>query len=149
MNKILIVDDEEAIQLLYSDEFIEEGYQVITASGGEDLLEIIHRQKPDLILLDIKMKKVDGGKVLQEIRKSYYDLPIIIVTAYPAFKYDIRSIAAHDFIIKSSDLRKLKLKIKMVMEGGRGLLRKNSHEKGEKADHLLSMNEQLELSFKN
>ena len=149
MNKILIVDDEEAIQLLYSDEFTEEGYQVITAGGGEDLLEIIHRQKPDLIVLDIKLKKIDGVKVLKEIRKSYYNLPIIIVTAYPAVKYDIRSIAADDFITKSFDLSKLKLKIKTVMEGRRGFLRKNSPEKREKADYFPSMDQQFELSFKN
>jgi CheY-like chemotaxis protein len=55
MAKILVVDDEEHIRLLYSEELKEEGYDVITAEGGHGLLGRIESDEPDLVVLDIKM----------------------------------------------------------------------------------------------
>ncbi len=55
MPKILVVDDEEHIRLLYSEELKEAGYEVITAESGYKLLETIEDEKPDLVILDIKM----------------------------------------------------------------------------------------------
>jgi two-component system response regulator (stage 0 sporulation protein F) len=92
MNRILIVDDEKSIQLLFADELTEEGYEVITTGDGLDLL--------------------------QDIRNTYYDLPVVMCTAYPDFKYDLKSIAADYYVVKSSDLRELKRKIKMAFESG-------------------------------
>lgn len=117
MNKILLVDDDYAIRLLYQEELTYEGYEVITASGGVDLLEIIARHRPDLIVLDIKMKEVNGLELLQDIRNTYYYLPVILCTVYPSFRYNPKSIAADYHVVKSSDLNELKLKIKMVIKG--------------------------------
>ena len=55
MPKILVVDDEEHIRLLYSEELKEAGYEVITADSGYKLLERIDEEKPDLVILDIKI----------------------------------------------------------------------------------------------
>jgi len=55
MAKILVVDDEEHIRLLYSEELTEAGYEVITADSGLQLMERIEKEKPDLVVLDIKM----------------------------------------------------------------------------------------------
>lgn len=117
MNKILIVDDEEAIQLLYSEELTEEGYDVVTSGQVTRLMELITQKRPDLIVLDIKLGKYDGLDLLQDIRNTWNNLPIILCTAYPSFKYDLKSIAADYYVVKSSDLRELKLKIKMALEG--------------------------------
>jgi len=117
MNKILIVDDEEAIQLLYSEELTEEGYDVVTSGQVTRLMELITQKRPDLIVLDIKLGKYDGLDLLQDIRNTWNNLPIILCTAYPSFKYDLKSIAAGYYVVKSSDLRELKLKIKMALEG--------------------------------
>ncbi len=116
MNKILIVDDEEAIQLLYSEELTEEGYDVVTSGQVTRLMELITQKRPDLIVLDIKLGKYDGLDLLQDIRNTWNNLPIILCTAYPSFKYDLKSIAADYYVVKSSDLRELKLKIKMALE---------------------------------
>ena len=113
MNKILIVDDEESIQILYADELTEEGYEV-TTSDGSGLMELIEKQSPDLIVMDVKLGKYDGLDLLQDIRNTYYNLPVILCTAYPVFKDELKSIAADYFVVKSSDLRDLKLKIKMA-----------------------------------
>ena len=139
MNKILVVDDEYAIRLLYQEELASEGYEVITAEDCEGLIERIGQQRPDLVVLDIKMAGVNGLDVLQEIRKVYYDLPIILCTGYLAFKYDLKCLAADYYVLKSSDLRDLKLKIKTVMEARRSFYEDSLSEKVGKQDSLSIM----------
>ncbi|MGD8757625.1 MAG: response regulator [Deltaproteobacteria bacterium] len=117
MKKILIVDDEEVIRMLYGEELEEEGYEVATAGSGHGLMEMIEREKPDLVILDIKMAEHDGLDLLQEIRKSFYNIPVILCSAYSSFKGDLKSIAADYYVVKSADLSELKQKIKMALEG--------------------------------
>ena len=109
--KILIVDDEAHIRMLYTEELAEEGYEVITAEGGLKLLERIETEKPDLVVLDIKMVDYNGLDLLQDIRNKFYDLPVILCSAYDTFKDDMKSIAADQYVIKSFDLSELKSKI--------------------------------------
>ena len=115
--KILIVDDEEVILMLYKEELEEEGYDVITTGDGYKLLEKIAQEKPDLVLLDIKMAEYNGLDLLQDIRKTFYNIPVILCSAYSSFKGDLKSIAADYYVVKSSDLTELKQKIKMALEG--------------------------------
>ena len=116
MPKIFVVDDEEHMRLLYSEELNEAGYEVVTAEGGYRLLERIEEEKPDLVILDIKMGDCNGLDILQDIRNHFYDLPVILSTAYDSFKEDIKSIAADFYVVKSFDLTKLKEKIAIALE---------------------------------
>ena len=118
MAKILIVDDAEHIRFLYSEELTEAGYEVITADSGYKLIDLIEQEKPDLIVLDIKMVDYNGLDLLQDIRNRYYDLPVVLCTAYDTFKEDMKSIAADFYVIKSFDLSELKNKIAMALEAG-------------------------------
>ncbi len=122
MHRILVVDDEESVQILYEDELTEEGYEVITIGDGSKLMEVIEQKRPDLIVLDIKLGKYDGLDLLQDIRNTYYDLPVILCTAYYDYKYDLKSIAADYYVVKSSNMKNLKAKIRMAIEGGEQLL---------------------------
>lgn len=116
MSKILVVDDEEHIRLLYSEELKEAGYEVTTADSGYKLLERIEEEKPDLVVLDIKMVDYNGLDLLQDIRNRFYDLPVILSTAYDTFKEDTKSIAADFYVVKSFDLTELKQKIGVALE---------------------------------
>ncbi len=116
MSKILVVDDEEHIRLLYSEELKEAGYEVTTAEGGYKLIERIEEEKPDLVILDIKMPHYNGLDILQDIRNDFYDLPVILSTAYDSFKDDVKSIAANFYVVKSLNLTELKNKIAMALE---------------------------------
>ena len=116
MSKILVVDDQEYVRLLYSKELNEDGYEVVTAEGGYKLLEAIEEEKPDLVILDIKMGDCNGLDILQDIRNHFYDLPVILSTAYDFFKEDMKSISADFYVIKSFDLTELKNKIAMALE---------------------------------
>jgi two-component system response regulator (stage 0 sporulation protein F) len=116
MAKILVVDDEEHIRLLYSEELTEAGYEVITAADGYKLIDRIEEEKPDLVVLDIKMVDYNGLDLLQEIRNRFYNLPVILCTAYDTYKEDIKAIAADFYVIKSFDLTELKKKIARALE---------------------------------
>ena len=116
MIRILVVDDEAHIRLLYSEELKDDGYEVITAESGDGLLDTIAKEKPSLIILDIKMGTHNGLDLLQDIRNHYYDLPVILSTAYDSFKEDMKSMAANDYVIKSFDLAELKKSIKKSLE---------------------------------
>jgi len=116
MAKILIVDDEEGIRMLYSMELEDEGYEVITLPDGKDLLAIVDKEAPDCIILDIKMREYNGLDLLQQIRKRHYDLPVILNSAYSSFKVDLKAVAADYYVVKSSDLGELKDKLKIALE---------------------------------
>jgi len=78
--KILVVDDEAVVQKLITHYLTREGFQVITAGTGYTALEIIRREKPDLILLDILLPELDGLEICHEIRGET-DVPIIFITS--------------------------------------------------------------------
>ena len=107
-DKIMVVDDEKHIRLLYSEELEDEGYQVVTVSNGYKLLEKIESEKPDLVILDIKLGDYDGLDLLQSIRNKFYDMPVGICSAYDTFKEDMKSVAADFYVVRSYDLTELK-----------------------------------------
>ena len=93
-----------------------QGNDVITAESGLLLMEKIEEEKPDLVVLDIKMVDYNGLDLLQDIRNRFYDLPVVLCTAYDTFKEDMKSISADYYVIKSFDLTELKSKISLALE---------------------------------
>ena len=81
MRKILIVDDEIDICEFVKTFFEERGYEVLTAQNGDDALEVAKREKPELILLDIKMKGMDGIATLKHLKDMDKKQKVIMVTA--------------------------------------------------------------------
>ena len=116
MAKILLVDDEEYIRLLYSQELSEEGHRVTTLASGHNLLRRIDSVQPEVVVLDIRLVDYDGLELLQDIRNRHRDLPVILCTAYDTYKYDQKSIAADYYVIKSFDLSELKMAIQRAIE---------------------------------
>jgi DNA-binding response OmpR family regulator len=110
--KILIIDDEDSIHLLYSEEFEEEGYEVYGALSGEDALDKLNDISPDLVILDINMPGMDGIEVLRKIKEINPNLPVILSSAYQEFKQDLASWASDDYIVKSANLDELKAAVK-------------------------------------
>ena len=115
MKRILVVDDEENIRLLYQVELEEEGYSVEVAAHGQEALDKLDTFKPDLITLDIKMPGMDGVETLQRIREGERDLPVILCSAYGEYKQDLTTWASDAYIIKTSDLTELKNTIKTLL----------------------------------
>ncbi len=107
MDKILLVDDEESIHLLYREEFEDVGYEVHSAMNGDQALDMLGALNPDLVILDINMPGMNGIDVLRKIKESSPDLPVILSSAYQEFKQDLSSWASDDFIVKSADMSEL------------------------------------------
>ncbi len=121
MSKILIVDDEvKASELLKR--FLEaKGYDVITANSGEDAIEKVKNEKPNAMLLDIKMPGMGGVEALKQIREFDKDVGIIMVTAVKdeeIGKEALRS-GADEYITKPIDFDHLETSIlvDLVMRG--------------------------------
>jgi len=80
--KILIVDDQNGIRVLLVEVFSVEGYQTFQASNGKTALEIVRRENPDLVLLDMKIPGMDGLDILKHIKAINPGVKVIMMTAY-------------------------------------------------------------------
>ncbi|MEZ7196854.1 response regulator [Pseudodesulfovibrio karagichevae] len=114
--KILVVDDEKHIRMLYREELEADDYVVATSDGEEDILDVIARENPTIVILDIKLGVNRSGlDLLQEIRTKDQQIPVILSTAYDSFQHDLKSIAADYYVVKSVDLTELKDKVRMAL----------------------------------
>ena len=80
MPKLLIVDDELDVQEFAANFFRKRKFEVVTTGDGQKALELLEKEKPNLILLDIKMNGMDGIETLKHIRERTKDIPVIMVT---------------------------------------------------------------------
>ena len=115
MAKILIVDDDENICLLYEEELKDAGYEVGVAKNGKECIDKIKSGTFDLIVMDIRMPEMDGLEALGKVIAQHKNIPIILNSAYSSYKDDFRSWGADAYIVKSSDLSELKDKIAEVL----------------------------------
>lgn len=106
---ILIVDDEESIRFSLKGGLEDEGYHTLLAANGEEAVQVIERNEIDLILLDIWMPGKDGLQILEELNKSGYRIPVIIMTGHGSIDTAVRAtrLGALDFIEKPLDLNKI------------------------------------------
>ena len=121
MKKILIADDRSEVVELVKVTLEGKGYQSIDASDGREALEKIKREKPDLVLLDIVMPKMDGFEVLSKLRKDpkTKDIPIIMLTA-KGQKLDQekgKELGATGYIIKPFSPSALLKRIEEILAG--------------------------------
>ena len=121
MATVLVVDDDAKLRMLYEEELSNEGWEVTLAASGEEAVRRISAQRPDVIILDIRMKGIDGLETLQKIMTGDKSIPVILNTAYSSYQDDFRTWAADAYIVKSSDLNELKTTIrKILLDKGAG-----------------------------
>ncbi len=117
--KIMVVEDEEGLRLLYKEELEAEGYEVLIARNGREAIQQLEEGKPDLIILDIVMPIMNGMETLGRIVGIERKIPIILNTSYPGYRQDFLSWAADAYVTKSMDLGELKDKVKELLEKGK------------------------------
>src|SRR4030042_5717655 len=118
MKKILVVEDEEGLRLLYEEELSSEGYEVLTAVNGREAIQQLETGKPDLIILDIVMPVMDGMETLGRIVGKERKIPVILNTSYSGYRQDFMSWAADAYVTKPHDLPELKKKIRELLGEG-------------------------------
>ncbi len=116
MKKILIVEDQRSLLLLYEEELTKEGFEVVGVCDADAGLEALKKNKFDLIVTDIRMPGKDGIELITQIMGLRKDIPIIINTAYQSYKNDFMTWAADAYVVKSSSLKELKAKIKELLK---------------------------------
>jgi len=105
--KVLIIDGEANLRLLYGANFKMSGYKVSLAATGAEAVVSAKTEKPDLVILDLKLPDNDGFDTMAALLHEDQHLPVIINTGYAHFRADIRSWAADAFMIKSSNVDEL------------------------------------------
>jgi two-component system nitrogen regulation response regulator NtrX len=115
---VLIVDDEEGIRETLSGIFQDEGYNVITAASGEEALNILKEQSPDLVLLDVWLSGIDGVETLQEIKKTNPELPVVIISGHGNIELAVKAthVGAYDFLEKPLSLERVLLVARRALE---------------------------------
>ncbi len=117
--KVLVVDDEREIVKLISIKLAKEGFEVLEAYDGEEALQKIFQEKPDLILLDFMMPRVSGWEVFTTLKENseLRDIPIIAITAMGHFEELIKHPAFEiaGYIIKPFDTNEVIKKVKETL----------------------------------
>jgi len=117
--RLLVAEDDKHHQILFAEELSDEGYEVNIASNGKDVLSMLNNYEIkcfDLIILDIKMPKMDGLQAMEYIIKSDFYIPVIIYTGYAGYIEHPMARAADAYIIKSHDMSELKNKIRELLK---------------------------------
>lgn len=113
--RILLVDDEDGIQLLYREEFEDEGYIIDAALNGEEALSKFRANPPDLVILDINMPGMNGIEVLRQMKEMRASLPVILSSAYQEYKQDFGSWASEAYVVKSANMDELKATVRKFL----------------------------------
>ena len=115
MKTILVVEDERNLRAMYAQELEAEGYAVIAVPDAHTAKTTVEENKIDLAILDIKLDGPSGIDILQDLAQTHREVKVIINTAYPSYKSDFQTWSADAYVVKSSDLHELKLKIRELV----------------------------------
>lgn len=116
--RILVVDDEESHRIMLRAVLKDEGYEVVEAADGSEAVRAVEQEPFDLVLLDVRMKTMDGIEALNEIRKISPLIPVLIMTAYASVKTAVEALkaGAFDYLTKPLDIEELKILIEKALE---------------------------------
>lgn len=115
--KILVVDDEPAFVRLVTMVLKQEGYEILSASNGQEALKLLFAHKPDMVLLDIMMPKMDGWQTCTRIRE-FSDVPVVMLTGKQTSEEDIvrgLDYGADDYLIKPIGNKELLARVRAIM----------------------------------
>jgi DNA-binding NtrC family response regulator len=118
MPKVLIIDDEKPIRNTLKDILQYEKYEVIEASEGSEGLKLAAEHKPDLVLCDIKMARMDGLEVLGKLQEMNPELPVIMISGHGTIETAVEALkkGAYDYISKPPDLNRLLVTVRNAMD---------------------------------
>lgn len=114
-DRILVIDDEKALRLLYARELSREGYEVDAAGDAIEAIAMFAKSSYALAIVDIEMPGMDGLELMGKLRRMAPDTRLVINSAYSTYKADFNSWLADGYILKSSDLTQLKMKMKELL----------------------------------
>lgn len=118
--RILVVDDEPDVGMIFHRVLGEAGYEVVSSSSGADCLRAIQKQAIDMVFLDLRMPGIDGLETLRRLRETHRSLPVVIMTAFQTVNSAVESmkLGAYDYMIKPLDKGRLNTIVRHALELG-------------------------------
>ncbi|GMK39536.1 DNA-binding response regulator [Paenibacillus sp. CCS19] len=119
MAKILVVDDDANIRTLSSVFLKREGFDVLQATDGEDALQQLESVRPDMVIMDIMMPRMDGWALCETLRDTYeHDIPLLMLTAKGETSHKVRAfeLGADDYLVKPFDPIELVVRVKALLK---------------------------------
>ncbi|NWF52076.1 MAG: response regulator [Nitrospirae bacterium] len=116
--RVLVVDDEEYIRLSLRELLAYLGYQVVTATNGEDALKKLEENRFDVAFVDVKMPEMNGIQLLARIKERFSNVSVIMMTGYATVEnaIDAVKLGAYDFLRKPYDIEEVKVSINRLLE---------------------------------
>ena len=118
---ILVVDDDAAMTSAVCELLRQSGYAALSAQSGSEALEIVKRERPDLLISDLRMTEMSGHQLQQELHTAAPDLPVVMITAFGTIESAVESmkLGARDFITKPFSNKELLLVVSRALENRR------------------------------
>ena len=117
MSKIMVVEDDQSLREIYSIRLTAEGYEVVSAGDGEEALALAVKERPDLVLSDVMMPKMNGYDVCKNIRIAKPNIPILMLTAKGTITDKTQGFdsGADDYIVKPFDIQEVLLRVRALV----------------------------------
>jgi len=122
MKHVMVVDDERDILMCLDEVLSAEGYRVTGVISGAEPLDLMATDPPELVILDLRMPGMNGLEVLQAMRRTHPDLPVVVCSALGSYRNDFEIISANvaAFLDKPMDLDKVVETVASLIGGSQG-----------------------------
>lgn len=119
--RVLVVDDEDTTRFMLDECFTDMGYEVVTASSGEEALQKFAPEKFDCVISDLMMPSIDGIELLKRIRLQDSDVYFLMITAFPGIDSAVKAMkeGAYDYLTKPFHMEDIQLKVEKAIHAKR------------------------------
>jgi PAS domain S-box-containing protein len=130
---VLVVDDDDAMLEMFAPLLARDGFNVTAVKSGAAALEVIHKQTPDVILMDLVMPEMDGAATLKEVRKEFGSIPVVVYTGFPDSEIMARAMESGPFTLlrKPCPIERLVQTLKQVCKQRETTFLRNPRLRGE------------------
>jgi DNA-binding response OmpR family regulator len=116
--RVLVIDDKQPVRVTLKEVLSREGYEVLTASSGQEALQVMRDTAVDLVMVDLKMEGMDGLTLMGEIKQRWPATVLIILTGYATLESALKALryGAHDYLLKPSSPEDIKQSVREGLE---------------------------------
>jgi DNA-binding response OmpR family regulator len=115
MPKILVIEDEKNLRVLYQQDFESDGFTVVTAANAAEGLSIVETERPDLVVMDIRLPGMDGLEAMSRLLDKHPRIPVVLNSAYSSYKDSFMSWSADAYVVKSADTGELRARVRELL----------------------------------
>ncbi len=114
--KILVIEDEKNLRLLYQQDLSRDGFDVVTAATASDGIAMFESERPDLVVMDIRLPGMDGLEAMSRLLNKHPKTPVVLNSAYSSYKDSFMSWPADAYVVKSADTDELRTRVRELLD---------------------------------